>query len=447
MVTKNRIVAAVDIGTAKVAAIAGVKDEFGKITVLGCGEAESKGVIRGSVQNVGEAAAAVREAVSKCRSVSGTDFRDVFVGIAGLNVRCAVNSHSKYIDSGIVTQDDVDCITNEVYSINKEPGEEIIHVIPQGYYADDSYLGINPVGCPARKLSGDFYVAVGSANSVANVRRAVQLAGLNVVKIILAPIASGEAVLTADEKEAGVLLADIGGGTTDIAVYQNRVLKATSYVPFGGISVTNDIASACHIIARLAELLKTEYGSAFSGAGFGNKIAVVNSFGSDREISFADLASVIIARMDEILGSVATVVDRYSLKNTLAAGIVITGGGSNLKNLAQLIKFRLGMEVRLAQPRGTGVNGAGFSTAVGLMLKGFEYLESYEKMKKRQDAVSAQGQQKPSQNAQKNTDKPSEKNGGQKDGKKKSGGFFSSLISKIKNAATDFLEDPEDTKI
>ena len=448
MVTKNRIVAAIDIGTAKVAAIAGVKDEFGKITVLGCGEAESKGVVRGSVQNVSEVASAIKAAVMKCKSVSGVDFKDVFVGIAGQNVRCTINSHSKYINSGIVTQDDIDRITNEVYSINKEPGEEIIHVIPQGYTIDDSYVGLNPVGCPAKKLSGDFYVAVGSAGSLSAIRRAVGLAGLNIVKIILTSVASGEAVLTVDEKEAGVLVADIGGGTTDIAVYQNRVLKTTSYVPFGGIAVTNDISTACHIIARQAELLKTEYGSAFKMSGDKHKIAVVNSFGTDKEISFSDLAEIIIARMDEILGSIACVVDKYGLKEKLAAGIVITGGGAKLKDIAQLVKFRLGMDVRFAQPRYNEAGDARFSATVGLLLKGFEYLETYEKIRSNsvsQNGTSTGGEQK---NGSQNTGKPAEEKKDGKTGKKeKEGGFLSKFIAKVKNAAKDFLEDPDDTKI
>ena len=185
MTTKNQIVAAVDIGTTKVVAVAGIRDEFGKINILGYGISESKGVVRGSVQNVSEVSAAINKAVAKCKSTSGCDFKNIFVGIAGQNVRVEVNTHSKFIDSGIIRQADIEQLTKEVYTISKDAGEEIIHVIPQGYTVDGGKVFGNVAGCTGRKLEGKFFVAVGRANCVSAIRQAVTLSGLNIVKIIL----------------------------------------------------------------------------------------------------------------------------------------------------------------------------------------------------------------------------------------------------------------------
>lgn len=436
MATKNQIVAAIDIGTTKVVAIAGVKDEFGKISVLGYGQADSAGVVRGSVQNVNEVSSAIRLAVARCKTSSGCDFRNVFVGIAGQNVRTEINVHSKFIDSGIIRQSDIDQLTKEVYTISKEDGEEIIHVIPQEYAVDGSSVAGNVAGCPGKKLEGKFFVAVGKAVSVTAIRQAVVNAGLNVVKIILEPIAASEAVLTEDEKEAGVMVADIGGGTTDIAVYQKKVLRTTSYVPFGGKAVTNDIVNACHIIERNAETLKIKYGSALNLSEYNRKMAVVNSFGTAKDISFADLANIINARLDEILGGIACLIDKYSLKDALAAGIVITGGGAALNNITRLIKFRLGMDVRLGQVRNVslpsgGLNESGYAASVGLLIKGFEYLETY--LATQQPPVETKKEDEPVKTVGKK-DASAKKDEGKKVG----------IWGRLKKLASDFLEDPDD---
>ncbi|MBQ5452589.1 MAG: cell division protein FtsA [Bacteroidales bacterium] len=438
MATKNQIIAAIDIGTTKVVAVAGVKDEFGKINILGSGQAESRGVVRGSVQNVSEVSAAINTAVTKCKAAAGCDFRNVFVGIAGQNVRTEINTHSKFIDSGIIKQADIDQLTSEVYTISKEAGEEIIHVIPQGYIVDGSNIVGSAAGCPGRKLEGRFFVAVGKANSITAIRQAVNMAGLNIVKIILEPIASSEAILTEDEKEAGVLVADIGGGTTDIAVYQKKVLKTTSYVPFGGNAVTADIKNACHIIERQAETLKIKYGSALNLSEYSKKIAVVNAFGSAKEISFADLANIINARLDEILGGIACLIEKDGLRDSLTAGIVITGGGAKLNNIIRLIKFRLGMDVRLGQVRNVEVNSCGlndseYTASVGLLIKGFEYLETYLAGQSR----AAQETQKNGAEVKEEQTKPA---AGGASKEKKKGGWF----SRLKKFASEFLEDPEE---
>lgn len=446
MTTTNQIVAAVDIGTTKIVAIAGKKDELGKINILGYGEAESKGVNRGSVQNVGDVASAIKQAVAKCKAKSGVDFKNVFVGIAGQNVRGSINNHSKFIKNNIIAQADIDQLTQEVYSINKEPGEEIIHVIPQYFMVDGNFAGTNPVGCTGKRLEGSFYVAVGQANSVSNIRQAINMSGLNVIKIILEPLASAEAILTDDEKEAGVLVADIGGGNTDIAVFHDKVLRTTSYVPFGGNSITNDIKIASQTLQRQAEQLKIQYGSALSQAEFKKKLVTMKGIGGrpNKAVSLIDLANIINARVDEILGGIAYQIDNSDFKDKLSAGIVITGGGAQLKNLTQLVKFRLNMDVRIGSPRGVIVNDAQiasskYTTAVGLIIKGIDYLDTYYKDQQRKESESASAG-KQSSNEPSKVNESSKKSA---EKKKSSGGLF----ARFKSWASDFLEDPEDSKM
>ncbi|MBR6278282.1 MAG: cell division protein FtsA [Bacteroidales bacterium] len=462
MTTKNRIVAAVDIGTTKVVAILGIKDEFGKLNVLGCGEAETNGVIHGSVQNVGEVARAVKMAVNRCKTSAGmqqADIKNVFVGIAGQNIRDTVYSHSKCITDGndtngrTIVQGDVDSLTEEVYNLSKEPGEEIIHVIPLSFHVDLTEVGLNPVGFVGRKLVGDFYVAVGKVNSVRNIRLAFEMAGFNIVKIILEPLASAEAVLTDEEKEAGVLVADIGGGTTDIAVFQDKTLAATSFVPFGGVSVTNDINSACHLIPRQAEALKLQYGYALCGKDFKKKLAVVNAFGRSTEISFADLANIINARLDEILGGIAHFIESRGYSGKLPAGVVLTGGSALMKNISQLTRFRLGVEnVRIGGVRTEYLSSGGdntqtvkYSAAVGLLIKGSEYYDRLDKMKKMAEEKRVQNPDAPSGGGKKDSTPSSDKK--VEETKEKSGGFWNKIKSFANGIAKDFLTDSEGSKV
>lgn len=449
MTTTNQIVAAIDIGTSKIVAIAGKKDELGKITVLGYGEAESNGVTHGSVQNVGYVAAAINKAVAKCKAAANVDFKNVFVGIAGQNVRGVVYSHSKFIVNNLITLADVDQLTQEVYSINKEPGEEIIHVIPQNFSVDGHSVGLNPVGCNCKKLEGTFYVAVGDATSIANLRQAISITGLNIIKVILEPIASADAVLDDDEKEGGVMVFDIGAGTTDIAVYQEKVLRTTSFVPFGGNSITNDIKQAFSILARQAEQLKVQFGSALSLSEFSNRIATLKGINgrNTKEVSFTDLANVINARFDEILGGIAYQLDEAGFSKKLSAGIVITGGGALLNSITQYVKFRLGMDVRIGTPKNIIPTTADFlspqySTAAGLLIKGFEYLEVYVKQqqeKLKNEKVEAAVNTNLNGNAKPQTGKKPQETKTQS----KKSGFF----NRFKKWASEFLEDPEDTKM
>lgn len=433
-------VAAIDIGTTKIVVVAGTKDETGRPKILGVGKAPSKGVVRGAVQNVGEVATAIKNAVTKCKEASGISFKNVFVGIAGQNIRTLVTSHSMSIKNDMITQDDINALTQEVYNLNKEPGEEIIHVIPQSYSVDNQSIGLHPVGCTGRRLDGNFYVIIGQANAIQKIKQAIYMAGLNVVKMVLQPIASGDAVLTNDDKEVGALVADIGGGTTDIAIYHDNVLRSTAVIPFGGSSITSDIKTACQLLQRQAEQLKEQYASALAEAGYSTKVVTVKGSGrSDREISLMDLSTITNARLGEIIAGIAYEIEKSGYKDNISE-IVVTGGCTKLKSILQLMKFTLNHEVRVGRPRGIDIenfddmSGVEYSTAAGLLMKGIEYMETYNKIQQSatSTATSAVGSK----------DENSEKKQSTKEAPKKEG-----LMSKFKKMLNDFFSETDDSKI
>ncbi len=374
--------------------------------------------------------------------MSGVQFKNVFVGIAGQNIRTVETTHTKYIDNNMISQSDIDQLTKEVYNLNKEPGEEIIHVIPQSYSVDNTIIGLSPVGCSGKKLDGRFYVVLGQANAIQKIKQAIQLASLNIIKLIYQPIASAEAVLSCDEKEVGTLVADIGAGTTDVSIFYDKILRTTASIPFGGNSITNDIKVACQLLQRQAEALKVNHASAL----FGNKHKVITIKGSNgrasKEISLMDLASITNARMEEILAGIAFVMNKSGLSNSIS-DIVLTGGGSKLANLTQLVKFRFDRDVRIAKPRDIVVgsnmlSGVEYSTISGLLTKGFAYLEENEARIKEEAAASSNE----NKSSQKQEQKTVPESGETKSEKKKSG-----LFSFLKSLANDFFVDPKDSKM
>lgn len=445
MTAMNQIVAAIDIGTAKIVAVAGKREPSGRIKILGYGLAESRGVVRGSVQNIGEVASAVRQAVDLAEQSSKVQFKNVFVGIAGQNIRGEENRHSKVIDStdGIISQTDVNQLVDQIHNISFAEGEEILHVIPQNYSVDNNPVGLQPVGCSGKKLEGSFHVVIGKASSIKNLRAAVTKAGLNVIRFVLEPLASAEAVLTADEKEAGVLLADIGGGTTDMALFMDSVLRSTAVVPFGGNSVTSDIKTGCSILLRQAELLKIQYGSALSMNGYEHKTVSVKGITgrNSKEIILSDLANIINARMEEIIGGMAYELDNSHFENQISAGVVITGGAALLKNLPQLIKFNMGHDVRLGSPSAvlcdsSDIFSPQYSTAVGLVIKGFEYLDKLKETRSFNNQINDDKQNDKSDVSNSDNDNNSSTDK-QKDSRKKEG--F------LKRFVKDIFDEPKDS--
>lgn len=379
-------IAAIDIGTTKIVAIIGRKTASGKLEVLGMGKSPSKGVKRGVVLNIEETASAIQDAVDVAEEKSGLKFKDVFVGIAGQHIRSVRNRGYRNI-VGIepeITQQDVDALHQDMFNIPIGAGEEIIHVIAQNYKVDNETGVRKPIGMSGKRLEANFHIVIGQIASMKNVKKCVERVGMNVKRLILEPLASSDAVLTSDEKEAGVALIDIGGGTTDIAVYHDGIICHTAVIPFGGNVVTKDIKEGCSILHRYAESLKIQYGSALGDIAQDDKVVTIPGIsGRDKkEISFKSLANIIQARMEEIIDAILYEIENSGYSDKLGAGIALTGGGALLKYLPQLVKFKTGFDVRIGFPNehfsgsvSPEMNRPMFATSIGLILKGYEISE------------------------------------------------------------------------
>jgi cell division protein FtsA len=387
---KEQYVAAIDIGTTKIVAIVGKKNENGKIEILGLSKALSKGVKRGVVLNIEETVNAIQTTVEDVQKRSGILFSEVFVGIAGQHIKSMKNRgyliRDAYEDE--IQKEEVFKLIEDMHKIHIDIGEEIIHVIPQNFIVDNETGVKSPIGMCGRRLEANFHIVIGQVAAAKNIEKCIRKANLTVKDMILEPLASSDAVLTDDEKEAGVVLVDIGGGTTDVAVYYDNIIRHTAVIPFGGNVVTKDIKEGCAILQRHAEQLKIQYGSALGDIAPEDKVVSIPGISGrePKEISFKSLAYIIQSRMEEIIDAVNFEIQNSGYADKLAAGVVITGGGAMLKHLPQLMKFKTAMDVRIGLPNehlaGSAkneINQPMYATSVGLIMRGFEYLETYKK--------------------------------------------------------------------
>jgi cell division protein FtsA len=387
---KEQFVAAIDIGTTKIVAIVGKKNENGKIEILGLSKALSKGVKRGVVLNIEETVNAIQTTVEDVQKRSGVLFSEVFVGIAGQHIKSMKNRgyiiRDAYDDE--IQKEEVFRLIEDMHKIHIDIGEEIIHVIPQNFIVDNETGVKSPIGMCGRRLEANFHIVIGQVAAAKNIEKCIRKANLTVKDMILEPLASSDAVLTDDEKEAGVVLVDIGGGTTDVAVYYDNIIRHTAVIPFGGNVVTKDIKEGCAILQRHAEQLKIQYGSALGDIAPEDKVVSIPGISGrePKEISFKSLAYIIQSRMEEIIDAVNFEIQNSGYADKLAAGVVITGGGAMLKHLPQLMKFKTAMDVRIGLPNehlaGTAkneINQPMYATSVGLIMRGFEYLDTYKK--------------------------------------------------------------------
>lgn len=380
------IIVGLDIGTTKIAAIVGRRNEHGKVEIMGMGRSESLGVMRGMVANIEKTVASIKEAVSEAESKSGVEIKDVHVGIAGQHIKSMQHRGmiTRTSTDDEIGRRDIDAIVQDMYKLAMPPGEEIIHVIPQEYIIDNEQGIKDPIGMSGIRLEANCHIITGLITAANNIHKCVNKAGLNSVDLILEPLASAEAVLTDEEKEAGVVLVDIGGGTTDIAIFQDSIIRHTAVIPFGGNVITDDIKEGCSIIRNQAELLKTKFGSALARQMKDNEIVSIPGLRGrePKEISVKNLASIIQARMEEIIESVYYEIKSSGFEKKLIAGIVITGGGSQLKNVTQLVEYITGMDTRIGYPNehlGKGmdeVKSPMYATGVGLVIKGLKDIES-----------------------------------------------------------------------
>lgn len=375
-----------DIGTTKIVALVGRKNEFNKVEILGIGKSKSLGVHRGVVNNITQTIQSIQQAVDDAKLNSGHDITDVVVGIAGQHIRSI--QHSDYITrehpEEVINEDDIQELIQQVYKLVMLPGEEIIHVLPQEYKVDGQAEIKEPVGMHGGRLEANFHVVVGQVSSIKNIGRCIKSAGLNMANITLEPLASSEAVLSFEEKEAGVALIDIGGGTTDLAIFKDGIIRHTAVIPFGGNVITEDIKEGCSIIEKQAELLKIKFGSAWPGENRETEIVAIPGLrGRDpKEISLKTLSKIINARVVEIIEQVYLEIKNYGhneQKKKLIAGIVLTGGGSQLKHLKQLVEYITGMDTRVGYPSEhlagdtqETVSSPLFATSVGLLMSALE---------------------------------------------------------------------------
>lgn len=385
----QQIIVGLDIGTTKICAIVGRKNEYGKLEVLGMGKAVSDGVIRGIVTNIDKTINSIRKAVAVAEEQSGIDIRVVNVGIAGQHIRSSVH-HGSIIRDSIddeITVEDVNRLTNDMYKIVIPPGSEIIHVMPQDYIVDYEEGIKDPVGMSGIRLEADFHVITAQTNAINNINKCVRRAGLEIDNLVLEPLASSLAVLSDEEKEAGVCLVDIGGGTTDVAIFHENIIRHTSVIPFGGNIITNDIKDGCNVLNHQAELLKTRFGQALAEMANANEIISIPGLKNrdPKEISIKNLAGIIEARMEEIIEMVHTKIITSGYENKLAGGVVVTGGGSQLVSLKQLFEYMTGLDVRIGYPNehlGKSkvdiIKSPMFATSVGLVLCGYKALDDRE---------------------------------------------------------------------
>ena len=390
----NEIAVGLDIGTTKIVAMVGKYNEYGKMEVLGVGKSKSLGVHRGVVNNITQTIQSIQQAVHEAESVAGVKINDVTVGIAGQHIRSL--QHSDYITrpnaDEVIDDDDIDTLCNQVHKLVMLPGEEILHVLPQEYKVDGQAEIKEPVGMYGGRLEANFHVVVGQVTSIRNIGRCVKSSGLELSDVTLEPLASANAVLSQEEKEAGVALIDIGGGTTDLAIFKDGIIRHTAVIPFGGNVITEDIKEGCSIIEKQAELLKIKFGSAWPGENKDNEIVSIPGLRGrePKEITLKNLSKIIHARVVEIIEQVFLEIKNYgheSPKKKLIAGIVLTGGGSQLKHLKQLVEYITGMDTRIGYPNehlagnsDSETTSPMYATAVGLVMDGLVHMQRQRKV-------------------------------------------------------------------
>lgn len=396
--TEN-IVCAIDIGTSKIAALVGRRNQFGKIEILGIGNCPSFGVQRGVVINIARTVESIKKAVMDAERQSGVKFQKVHVGIAGQHIKSLQHRGilTRNNNDTWISYEDIQKLKNEMYKLALPPGDRILHVLPQEYIVDNEPGIYNePIGMMGIRLEGNFHIITGAETAIQNIERCITIAGLEVASIELEPLASADAVLSKEELEGGVCLVDIGGGTTDIAIFENFVIRHTAVIPFGGNIITEDLRNF-RILRDQAEVLKVRYGSAIPFEELRNKHVSIQGEGGTRaigknEVNLLAVSKVISARVKEILAHVAFQINLSKFDKKLIGGIVLTGGGSQLQHLTQLTESETGQNARLGLPREhlattkvSDTDSPIYATGIGLLIRGFKLKD--EEALSNQDAL------------------------------------------------------------
>jgi cell division protein FtsA len=389
MSNEQPIIVGLDIGTTKIAAIAGRKNEFGKLEILGFGLANSNGVQHGMVLNIDQTIHAIETALKNCyQSNPALEINEVYVGIAGHHIK-SLQTRGDIVRKSTddeIKQSEIDQLIDDQYKTYIPAGDQIIDVIPQEFTVDNFQNIADPLGYTGVKIGANFHIITGDRNAIRNINRSVKKTGLTVKDLVLQPLASSAAVMSEEDIEAGIAILDIGGGTTDLAVFYEGILKHTAVIPFGGENITNDIKVGLGVMRTQAEQMKIQFGSALADEAQNNafiKIPGLRGMPS-KDISVKNLAGIIQARMSEILAFVTFHLKQVGLDNKmLNGGIVLTGGGAQLKHLIQLTEYATGLNARIGYPNEhlavnhfPGLEKPMYATCIGLILKGYSVYEN-----------------------------------------------------------------------
>ncbi|MFT3749679.1 MAG: cell division protein FtsA [Agriterribacter sp.] len=389
MNNEQPIIVGLDIGTTKIAAIAGRKNEYGKLEILGFGRANSNGVQHGMVLNIDQTIKAIQAALESCyASNPDLEINEVYVGIAGHHIKSLQTRGDivRHNTDEEISQSEIDQLVSNQYKTYIPAGDQIIDVIPQEFTVDNFQNITNPIGYSGVKVGANFHIITGDRNAIRNINRSVEKSNLQVKDLVLQPLASAAAVMCEQDLEAGVVIVDIGGGTTDIAVFYEGILKHTAVIPFGGENITNDIKTGLGVLKTQAEQMKVKFGSALMDEARNNAYITIPGLRgmTPKEISVQNLAKIIQARMSEILDFVTYHLNQVGIeKKMLNGGIVLTGGGSQLKHLIQLTEYITGLDARIGFPNEHLASGhideltkPMYATCIGLILKGYNVYEN-----------------------------------------------------------------------
>ena len=455
---KPQFVAAIDVGTTKIVTLLGKRNENKKLEMVGFTRRDSKGIRRGEVLNPEEASNVIRDTVMDLQQRTGIIFSEVFVGIAGQHIRIVKSrnyiNRASYEDS--ITAAEIKKLEHDANNVALDEGKEIIHILPQSYIVDNETDIVSPIGMYGKRLEANYNIVVGNMDSIRRIKKCIHQTGLTVKDIILEPLASADAVLYDEEREAGVALVDIGGGTTDVAVFHDNVLRHSAVIPYGGFVVTKDIKEACGLSEQVAEEVKIQFGMALGEAAEDNKVIVIPTRIPGREpkeISIRNLAYIIQARMEEIIDAIMFEIENSGYIDKLGCGIVITGGGAMLRHLKELFRFHTGKDVRIGNPGvyltsdSEDINEPCYSTGVGLLMKGFEYVDKhFDEMAKVEffnpDSVKIKTVAIPEVTEEPVKDHVVKKTKGQKTAKPFD---ISNIIGRFREKVTDYFEVAEPT--
>ena len=429
----EKIVVGLDIGTTKICAIVGKKNEYDKLEILGMGQTSSEGVTRGVVTNIDKTARVVAYVIKEAEESAGIHIKIANIGIAGEHIQSTVHhgSITREAAKEEITVEDVNKLTHDMYRTVIPPGNEIIHVMPQDY-AVDYETGIkDPVGVSGVKLAANFHIITAQTHAITNLYKCIKRAGIAVEKLILEPLASSMAVLSDEEKEAGVCLVDIGGGTSGIAIFHEAIIRHTAVIPFGGAMITKDIKYGCSVMEHQAELLKTRFGKAIAEEAGAHEVVSIPGLKNRpaKEISLRNLAQITEARMEEMIALIHTEIVHANFQDKLAGGLVVTGGGAQLQHIKQLFEYITGLDTRIGYPNehlGKGktdaVKNPTYATGVGLVLAGFQALD-YREAYYQHTSTTSHALSKPN------------------DKKEKRGNYFKRILDKTKGFLVDDYDD------